>query len=147
MPRQAEKGFAPDCLHVQVEAFGPGSGITVPRESDSGAIGRESRGSLLSGQSRKRNCSQSLLPLRTLRPMPSIRNYRGKGKDRNDESTSGDLQPLLTRAPASIRFNRDNWLYNRLFYRRYWRLQLTNKWVHPRDYRAVAQTPANRSDL
>jgi hypothetical protein len=63
--------------------------------------------------------------------MPSIRNYRGKGNDRNGEGTSGDLQPLLTRAPASIRFNRDNWLCNRLFYRRHWRLQPTNKSIPP----------------
>src|SRR4029077_6947030 len=107
--------------------------------------------SLLSRQSRKRKCSQSLLLLRTLQPMPSIRNYRGKGKDRNGESTSGDLQPLLTRAPASIRFNRDNWLCNRIFYRRYWRLQLTNKSIPPprecldkaRALRRVAQHFAN----
>jgi hypothetical protein len=33
----------------------------------------------------------------------------------------------MTRAPASIRFNRDNWLRNRFFYQRCWRLQLTNK--------------------
>ena len=37
----------------------------------------------------------------------------------------------MTRAPASIRFNHDNWLCNPLFYRRYWRLQLTNKSIPP----------------
>jgi hypothetical protein len=83
--------------------------------------------------------------------MPSIRNHRGKGNDRNGESTGGDLQPLLTRGPASIRFNRDNWLCNRLFYRRYWWLQLTNKSIPPprqcldkaRALRRVAQHFAN----
>src|SRR5450631_698372 len=125
MLRQAEKSFASESLYIQVKALDPGCRITVPCEGDSGAIGRECRGSRLSGQSRKWNGSQSLLLLRTLRSMPSIGNYRGKGNDRNGESTSGDLQPLLTRPPASIRFNRDNWLCNRLFYRRYRRLQLT----------------------
>ncbi len=98
MLRQAEKSFAPKGLHVQIEALGPGLWITVPRESDSGAIGRESRRSRLSGQSRERNGSQVHLPLRGLGlgPKPSKDSYGCEGDGRNGEYSESDLQPDLS---------------------------------------------------
>src|ERR1700761_6076588 len=81
--------------------------ITVPGESDSGPIRGESRRGRSSGQSRKRNGSQRLPLLRTLRPMPSIRNKSRGAKDQDDENACGDPKPRLTRARAAIWFDRN----------------------------------------
>jgi hypothetical protein len=105
MMRKAQKSFAPKSLHIQVEALGPALWITVPSESDPGAIRGESRRGRLSGQSRKRNGSQGRLLLRTLLPTPSIDGQHSKRKDQDSENARRDLHPRSTQAPAAIRFN------------------------------------------
>src|SRR6185312_3626380 len=81
--------------------------ITVPCESDSGAIGGESRRSLLCRQCRKWNGSQGRLLLRTLLPKPSIDNEDCKRKDRDSESACADLRPHLTPVQTAIWLDRD----------------------------------------
>src|SRR5258705_703317 len=100
--------------------------VTVPRESDSGAIGGESRRNRPPGQSRKRNRSQGHLLLRTLRPMPSIDGQRSKCKNRDSENSRSKLQPHTTRVRATICFDCDygNYGLNRC-------LQFTDESIPP----------------
>src|SRR5580698_2250063 len=79
--------------------------VAIPRERDSGPIGRERRGSRLSRQSRKRNGSQSRLLLRTLLPEPTIDGQRSKCKKQDSKNARSNLQPRTTRVRAAIRFN------------------------------------------
>src|SRR5580704_15675356 len=108
MPCKAKKSFAAKSLHVQIEALSARFGITVPSKSDSGAVGRERRGSGPSGQSCKRNGGQGrLLLLRSLLPMPSIRNEGCKRNDRDGDNPCAYLQPPLTTMRAVNWFVRD----------------------------------------
>ena len=58
--REPQKGFASDCLHVQIKALCPGAGISVPGECDSGAVRGDCGSGLLPRKGRKWNRSEGL---------------------------------------------------------------------------------------
>src|SRR6266568_1574506 len=86
--------------------------VTVPCESDSGAVGGESRGSRDSGKRRERNGIQDRLGLlRHWGPRPSIGDDGSKSKNRYGEDACCDLQPSLTRARPANWFDWNCGLY------------------------------------
>src|ERR1700733_2249211 len=101
--------------------------VTVPCESDSGAVGGKSRGSRDSGERSERYDRQGCLFLRTLLVMPSVGKDGCKGNDRDSESARGDLPPALTRTPGATRFDLAHRNYYRLHSWLYRSLQFTDK--------------------
>ena len=93
MLRQAEKSFASNSLHIQIEALGTSCGIPAPGEGDSGAIRGEGRRSRLSGQSGKRKGGEHRLLWRPLVLMPSITNYGSKSNENTCAARSENGKP------------------------------------------------------
>src|ERR1039457_3010077 len=107
MMREPQKSFAPDGLHVQVEALLKSSSIIVPSECDSGTVRRDRRLDLLTRKSRKRLRSQNLGFWTIVLLLPTRDNKNSHCQDRDGYNTRCDLQPYLTRVPPATVFDRD----------------------------------------